>query len=1003
MALSLGHLGALLVTKDQALRSPALPVEPGLHRRRRRQLSRRDRLPLSQGRSIEDAFRLGLAAGSASLTMHGTELCHPADVERLCARGGDRAGVAARSYAGTSTLRGSAAAFRNRLRNRRLTARTAGARRCAGVRHGAGRHPTSRSTTFPSSPTPTVEYDGPAGGWGSLQGIARIFGKEWNTPTAIETLMRQNKPEGLHVRVLLLGQAGRSPHLRILRERRQGDALGADQPSAARRTSSPSTRVTELRGWTDYDLEQQGRLTHPLRYDRRHRPLRALRLGGGVSRRSAQQLRALDPKSTVFYASGRASLETVLSLRAVRAALRPQQPARQLQHVPRDHLGGAEEDDRRRRRHRGARGFRPMRRDLLLRPEHRLQQPALPASAAGGGASAACQIVTFNPVREQGLESFVNPQSPTEMLTGQRDADQQPVSPGQGRRRHRGADRHVQVRVRRDDAAQRATASAVLDVDFIAQHTDGLRGLRGQGARHAVGGDRARIRPRPRRDRGRGAGLCRGRARHRHLRHGADPARPRLRQRRDARQPAAAARQYRPRRAPASRPVRGHSNVQGQRTVGITEKPELVPLDRLAEQFGFEPPREKGMNTVEACEGMLDGKVQGLHRPRRQFHPRHSRARRDGGGVDADAAHRADRHQAQPQPSGQRRDRLSAAVPRPHRGGPPGQRPAGRDDGGHLQLHPRLARPAQRRPASICSPSSRSSPASPRRRCRPTRRCDWDDWVGDYGLVRDADRARPIRRCSTTSTRACSRPAASTRGNAARERIWKTESGKADFTPPSDADPRPASPTRRAATGCMTMRSNDQFNTTIYGYSDRLARHRGHPRRAADQSRRHRARRLAEGQMVCARRATPATASHREVGPLEGDAVSSCRTAASAALLSGDQSADAPGHPRRAVEDAGLQVGAGADPGVSLAAGMTKPVMALSFHRSAAVAPSRRSAARRRGPCNRLTRSLYCNDAGAAALQGSVASATMWRCDTADAVRADGPCKRQGPCPAVKL
>ena len=55
--------------------------------------------------------------------------------------------------------------------------------------------------------------------------------------------------------------------------------------------------------------------------------------------------------------------------------------------------------------------------------------------------------------------------------------------------------------------------------------------------------------------------------------------------------------------------MRGHSNVQGQRTVGITEKPELAPLDKLAEQFGFEPPREKGMNTVEACEGLLAGKV----------------------------------------------------------------------------------------------------------------------------------------------------------------------------------------------------------------------------------------------------------------------------------------------------------------------------------------------------------------------------------------------------------
>ena len=42
----------------------------------------------------------------------------------------------------------------------------------------------------------TVEYDGPAGGWGSLKGIARVFGKEWATPGAVETLMRQNKPKG---------------------------------------------------------------------------------------------------------------------------------------------------------------------------------------------------------------------------------------------------------------------------------------------------------------------------------------------------------------------------------------------------------------------------------------------------------------------------------------------------------------------------------------------------------------------------------------------------------------------------------------------------------------------------------------------------------------------------------------------------------------------------------------------------------------------------------------
>jgi anaerobic selenocysteine-containing dehydrogenase len=41
-------------------------------------------------------------------------------------------------------------------------------------------------------------------------------------------------------------------------------------------------------------------------------------------------------------------------------------------------------------------------------------------------------------------------------------------------------------------------------------------------------------------------------------------------------------------------PIRGHSNVQGQRTVGITEKPEMVPNDKLRALYHFEPPMEKG-------------------------------------------------------------------------------------------------------------------------------------------------------------------------------------------------------------------------------------------------------------------------------------------------------------------------------------------------------------------------------------------------------------------------
>jgi 6-phosphofructokinase 2 len=86
VALSLGHLGALLVTKDQALRSPALPVTQVSTVGAGDSFLGAIAYSLAQGRSIADAFRLGLAAGSATLTMHGTALCRLADVERLSAQ-----------------------------------------------------------------------------------------------------------------------------------------------------------------------------------------------------------------------------------------------------------------------------------------------------------------------------------------------------------------------------------------------------------------------------------------------------------------------------------------------------------------------------------------------------------------------------------------------------------------------------------------------------------------------------------------------------------------------------------------------------------------------------------------------------------------------------------------------------------------------------------------------------------------------------------------------------
>src|SRR5438445_2199842 len=56
-------------------------------------------------------------------------------------------------------------------------------------------------------------------------------------------------------------------------------------------------------------------------------------------------------------------------------------------------------------------------------------------------------------------------------------------------------------------------------------------------------------------------------------------------------------------------PVRGHSNVQGDRTMGIWEQPSEDFLDKLGEEFGFEPPRHHGLDTVGAIQAMHEGKA----------------------------------------------------------------------------------------------------------------------------------------------------------------------------------------------------------------------------------------------------------------------------------------------------------------------------------------------------------------------------------------------------------
>jgi anaerobic selenocysteine-containing dehydrogenase len=141
-------------------------------------------------------------------------------------------------------------------------------------------------------------------------------------------------------------------------------------------------------------------------------------------------------------------------------------------------------------------------------------------------------------------------------------------------------------------------------------------------------------------------------------------------------------------------PVRGHSNVQGQRTVGITEKPEQMPADKLKELFGIDTPKQNGLNTVEACEKILESSVRAvvlLGGNLVRSIPEHRLM---------DPAWRKLRLTVQILTKLNRtarswRDIVRPALSWPHRDRPSGKRAAGCLDGGQHRMHAWLARPGE--------------------------------------------------------------------------------------------------------------------------------------------------------------------------------------------------------------------------------------------------------------------------------------------------------------------
>jgi molybdopterin-dependent oxidoreductase alpha subunit len=268
-------------------------------------------------------------------------------------------------------------------------------------------------------------------------------------------------------------------------------------------------------------------------------------------------------------------------------------------------------------------------------------------------------------------------------------------------------------------------------------------------------------------------------------------------------------------------PVRGHSNVQGQRTVGITEKPELAPNDKLRELYNFEPPQEKGLNTVEACEGVLDGSVRAFIGLGGNF----LRAVPDTGVMEP--AWRKQRLTVQIATKLNRSHLVNGEVAYllPCLGRIEIDRQATGPQA--VSMEDSTARfHGSKGAADPVSPQLRSEPAIiagiAKATLPPNPRIDWNAWVGDYSLVRKAIEATYPTVFHDLNGRMFD-PGGLAKPLPARQRRWETENGKANFVVPGGLEADPDLPERGGdVLDLITLRSNDQFNTTIYGYHDRF-------------------------------------------------------------------------------------------------------------------------------------------------------------------------------------
>ncbi|MGG1948252.1 FdhF/YdeP family oxidoreductase [Trinickia sp. NRRL B-1857] len=657
-------------------------------------------------------------------------------------------------------------------------------------------------------------YTEPAGGWGALRATGEALALQGVAVSGARTLLRMNQPEGFDCP----GCAWPDPkHTSSFEFCENGAKAVAWEATDKRCTPEflAAHSVSALAAWDDYDLEMVGRLTRPMRYDAatdRYAPIgwdEAFALIGA-------HLNALaSPNEADFYTSGRASNE---------AAFLYQLFVRE--------FGTNNFPDCSNMCHEATSVGLPQsigvgKGTVLLEDfEHAdaififgqnpgTNSPRIMSdlhAASRRGAS----IVSFNPFRERALERFASPQNPIEMAT----FSSTPISTCLYQVKV-GGDAAVlkgmmKALLEMDDAAVAHDRPRILDTEFIAGHTLGfealeadLRATSWESIAAHSGLTQADIES---------AASLYATAKSAILVYGMGITQHHCGTA-NVQQVAnlALMRGNVGRPGAGVCPVRGHSNVQGNRTVGITEKPYAALIDGIERAFGFRPGAEHGRDVVATIEAMLKGESKvfiGLGGNFAAAVPDWPRVQAAMRGL-ALTVHIATKLNRSHLVHG--KDALILPC-------------LGRTEI-DVQANGPQSITVEDSMSMVHASAGRNPPASPDLRSEPAivagiaratlgarSRVPWEHLVADYDRIREAiEIVFPAFQAYNARIRV---PGGFHLGSTARDRIWATATGKANFLvfQGLDEDPAHGDP---EALWLTTMRSHDQYNTTLYSHSDR--------------------------------------------------------------------------------------------------------------------------------------------------------------------------------------